>query len=134
MKVTKFSPVHFEDSNVGKFRKDKGLTGGYILQATNGTEIFDIAEVRFYFLGRDGMSPVYCAFWVHNDNHTSGGGKASGCGYHKESAAFEFAANSAGVYFSEPVSGVGSLQIEKALLAIGEAQGYENLHITRFHA
>lgn len=57
-----------------------------------------VCEARFYMARRsDGASPVYCSLWVSGAQWTSGRGRASGYGYHKESAALQAAIDSAGI-------------------------------------
>ena len=57
-----------------------------------------VCEARFYMARRsDGASPVYCSLWVSGNQWTSGHGRASGYGYHKESAALQSAIDSAGI-------------------------------------
>ena len=57
-----------------------------------------VCEARFYMARRsDGASPVYCSLWVSGAQWTSGHGRASGYGYHKESAALQAAIDSAGI-------------------------------------
>lgn len=57
-----------------------------------------VCEARFYMARRsDGASPVYCGLWVSGAQWTSGHGRASGYGYHKESAALQAAIDSAGI-------------------------------------
>ena len=57
-----------------------------------------VCEARFYMARRsDGASPVYCSLWVSGAQWTSGHGRASGYGYHKESAALQSAIDSAGI-------------------------------------
>ena len=80
----------------------------------------------------DGASPVYCSMWVHcSPYHVSGRGKAGGYGYHKGSAAFQDACDSAGIELSQPVDGRGNDLVREALLAIGEALGFsaKEMHI-----
>ena len=126
-----------ESTKIAKYRKEKGYTGGYQLIVNDGDTMRVICNVRFYFVGRDGMSPLYCVVWL-NDGKTgtykAGAGKASGCGYHKPSAALEYALNDAGIYPSEPISGVGSLAIVEALEALAVALGYSNYLLTDQHA
>ena len=57
-----------------------------------------VCEARFYMARRsDGAGPVYCSLWVSGTQWTSGHGRASGYGYHKESAALQSAIDSAGI-------------------------------------
>lgn len=125
------------DSNVSKFRKDKGFFSSFsaIVQDEKGG-MFSAVDLRFYSVGRDGMSPVYACVWINGKGQgcTSGGGKASGCGYHKASAAAQAAFESAGVTLSEPIDGRGDTAIEDALKAVCETMGFINTYIHRAHA
>ena len=89
--------------------------------------------VRWYMSrSGDGASPVYCALWVRcSPYYVSGRGKAGGYGYHKASAAFQDACDSAGIELSQPVDGRGNDMVREAILAIGEALGFEQseMHI-----
>jgi hypothetical protein len=99
-----------------------------------------ICEARFYMARRsDGASPVYCSLWVHGAVYCSGAGKASGYGYHKESAALQAAIESAGIRLtgdnytrkiedekdirSARIDGCGSRAMEEAMQAIAIAAG-----------
>lgn len=82
------------------FRKDSGLYKGYkAIDLKTGKEIID---VRFYCpTGRAN----YCAMWIFSETFSSRGtGSARGCGYNRESAAFNEALNHCGIknfpYFS----------------------------------
>ena len=89
--------------------------------------------VRWYISrSGDGASPVYCSLWVRcSPYYVSGRGIAKGCGYHKASAAFQDACDSAGIELSQPDDGRGDSMVKDALYAIGAALGFERteLHI-----
>lgn len=124
-------------TKIAKYRKEKGYTAGHQIIVNDHEGMRVIADVRFYFVGRDGMSPLYCVVWVNDgkkDIYKSGAGKASGCGYHKPSAALEDALNDAGIYTSEPISGVGGRAMIEALNALAEALGYTDYIVTDQHA
>lgn len=112
-----------------------------VIGTRNGT-LQCIAEARFYMARRsDGASPVYCSLWVHGDVGTSGHGKASGYGYHKESAALSEAIDSAGITLTgdqydrdhspereaQParIDGCGDSAMRDAMRAIAIAAGAE---------
>ena len=88
--------------------------------------------VRWYMSrSGDGASPVYCSLWVHcSPYHVSGRGVARGGGYHKASAAFRYACDSAGIKLDKDVYGVGDGAVREAIFAIGEALGFD---ITEMH-
>jgi len=126
-----------DSTKIAKYRKEKGYNGGYQLIVNDGETMRVICDVRFYFVGRDGMSPLYCVVWLNDrksGTYKSGAGKASGCGYHKPSAALEYALNDAGIYTSEAISGVGSLACVEALESIAVALGYDKYLLTDQHA
>ena len=96
-------------------------------------EFKEPVTVRWYMSrSGDGASPVYCALWVRcSPCYVSGRGKAGGYGYHKASAAFQEACDSAGIELSQPVDGRGDSSVRDALYAVGAALGFEQaeLHI-----
>lgn len=96
-------------------------------------EFSEPVTVRWYMSrSGDGASPVYCSLWIHcSPYHVSGRGVAKGYGYHKPSAAFQDACDSAGIELSQLVDGRGSAMVKDALYAIGAALGFEwtELHI-----
>ena len=96
-------------------------------------EFKELITVRWYMSrSGDGASPVYCSLWIHcSPYYVSGRGKAGGYGYHKASAAFQEACDSAGIELSQPVDGRGNDMVREAILVIGEALGFEQseMHI-----
>ena len=104
-----------------------------VLIACKAGEFSEPVTVRWYMSrSGDGASPVYCALWVHcSPYYVSGRGKAGGYGYHKASAAFQDACDSAGIELSQPVDGRGDESVREAMFAIGAALGFERaeLHI-----
>ena len=104
-----------------------------VLIACKAGEFKEPITVRWYMSrSGDGASPVYCALWVRcSPYYVSGRGKAGGYGYHKASAAFQDACDSAGIELSQPVDGRGNDMVREAILAIGEALGFEQseMHI-----
>jgi len=86
----------------------------------------EAVTVRFYMARRsDGASLVYCSIWIMGKGlYASGTGKAGGYGYHKRSAALQYALDSAGVTLSEPIDGRGDSSMRDALEAVCRALGY----------
>ncbi len=81
--------------------------------------------IRWYMGRSSNASTVYCSIWVHGKGRSfSGHGKASGCGYHKESTALDNAIRSAGIELSTSINGVGDSAIGEAERAIVVALGY----------
>lgn len=90
----------------------------------------ELAQARFWMSRKsDGASPVYCSVWVYGAVYgatpTAGHGRASGYGYHKQSAALDAALDSAGVKLAVPINGCGDGAMRDALLAVGVAMGYD---------
>ena len=104
-----------------------------VLIACKAGEFSEPVTVRWYASrSGDGASPVYCSLWIHcSPYYVSGRGKASGYGYHKASAAFQEACDSAGIELSQPVDGRGNDMVRETILAIGESLGFEQseMHI-----
>lgn len=104
-----------------------------VLIAYKAGEFSEPVTVRWYMSrSGDGASPVNCSMWVHcSPYYVSGRGVAKGYGYHKASAAFQDACDSAGIELSQPVDGRGNDMVREAILAIGAALGFERteLHI-----
>ena len=104
-----------------------------ILITCKAGEFSEPVTARWYMSrSGDGASPVYCSLWIHcSPYYVSGRGKAGGYGYHKASAAFQEACDSAGIELSQPVDGRGDESVREAMFAIGAALGFERaeLHI-----
>lgn len=104
-----------------------------ILIAHKDGKFLEPVTVRWYMSrSGDGARPMYCSLWIHcSPYYVSGRGIAKGCGYHKASAAFQKACDSAGVELSQPVDGCGDSLVREALFAIGQALGFDrdDLHI-----
>ena len=104
-----------------------------VLITCKAGEFSEPITVRWYASwSGDGASLVYCALWVRcSPYYVSGRGVAKGYGYHKASAAFQEACDSAGIELSQPVDGRGDSSVRDALYAVGAALGFERaeLHI-----
>ena len=89
--------------------------------------------VRWYMSrSGDGASPVYCSMWInHHPYYVSGRGVAREYGYHKGSAAFRDAYDSAGIELDKDVYGRGDSLVREAMFAIGGALGFDQseMHI-----
>ena len=111
----------------------KETTKQMILIAYKDGKFLEPVTVRWYMSrSGDGASPVYCSLWVHcSPYHVSGRGIAKGYGYHKPSAAFQDACDSAGIELSQPVDGRGDDAVRAAMFAIGKVLGFAraDLHI-----
>ena len=122
-----------ECQNARNLGDKKETTKQMILIAYKDGKFLEPVTVRWYMSrSGDGASPVYCSLWAHcSPYHVSGRGIAKGYGYHKPSAAFQDACDSAGVELSQPVDGRGDSLVREALFAIGQALGFDlaDLHI-----
>ena len=125
------------------------LCGSGVLMARDPQtrELVDAIDIRCYFNPRgNGMQPVRASIWITAPRGSglewaTGTGSASGCGYHKESAAIEAACDAAGVqlfgncshYRDDPkpdktkrthFGGTGSSYYETIFTAIAKARGF----------
>lgn len=102
-----------------------------VLITCKAGEFSEPVTVRWYMSrSGDGASPVYCSLWVRcSPCYVSGRGKAGGYGYHKASAAFQDACDSAGIELSQPVDGRGDELVREAMFAIGAALGFERAEL-----
>jgi len=111
---------------------------------TKKRELVECITVRTYFNSKgSGMQPVRACVWIQAPRGSgvewlSGSGSASGCGYHKESAAIADACGNAGVrlfgnpYGREPADlkrpfdfgGTGSSAYADIFKAIAKARGF----------
>ena len=121
-----------ECMNAINYANKKETIETMVLITHKDSEFKEPITVRWYMSrSGDGASPVYCSMWVnHHQYYVSGRGKAGGCGYHKGSAAFQEACDSAGIELSQPVDGRGDSLVKEAIFAIGEALGFD---ITEMH-
>lgn len=138
MKAKLTKQVH----NAKNLNGDKEVIDTKTLVAVKGGKIFTPVVARWYKGRSPHASTVYCSVWIDaTDFHTSGYGWAGGCGYHKKSAAFADALNSAGVeLYGSPYAGVvetakerltrvhiggcGDASVDAALKAIARALGF----------
>lgn len=91
--------------------------------------------LRTYFTG----ARFYACIWFMGDVngahvYNSGSGFAGGGGYCRESAAAASAIESAHVALENDISGMGTSQIEGAVLAIAAALGHKNQLFVKAHA
>ena len=73
------------------------------------------------------MSCTAVLFSQGGNAHFAGYGRASGCGYHKPSAALAAAIESAGIKLAQDIDGYGDGAMRDALHAVGEAMGFTNI-------
>ena len=115
-----------ECMNATNYGGKKETTSQMVLITHKDGEFKEPVTVRWYMSrSGDGAGPVYCSVWInHHPYYVSGRGKAGGYGYHKGSAAFQDACDSAGIELSQPVDGRGDSLVKEAIFAIGEALGF----------
>jgi len=92
-----------------------------------------ICAVEVRICGTDAVT--YCNLWAHTRDcriFTRGQGKASGYGYHRESAAINDAATSAGFEFERDFDGCGDNPINHAIRAIAKKLGWNTGQVMRF--
>jgi len=123
------------DHNVanGKWR-DTPVCAAAVVVAFHKGEFCEPVIVRWFQAPRaDGMARLYCTIWTnaHGKPEASGHGYASGCGYHKPSAALAEACRSAGIKLAQPIDGRGDSVMDEALLAIAHALGFRRCHVVR---
>ena len=135
-------------SNAKNLGDKKEIVGQYKLiglRMVDGTPQFnEIVDLRLYMGKSRSSSQVYASIWISSkDFYTTGYGVAGGYGYCKQSAAADSALRSAGIeLFGTPygcgaaeltraasIHGVGESAIREAILAIGEALGYDRAHL-----
>ena len=121
-----------ENSNAVNYGSKKELirTWNVIVNSDDGLK--NIITARCYMGRSPSASTVYASIWVRSTDHeTSGTGKASGYGYHKQSAAIDEAIRSAEIELDEDISGRGDSAIEESLEAIAATLGFESCLIVR---
>ena len=130
-----------ESNSLGSYRKEAhGLHKQYTLLdlgaapyvTPNGIPQYpNVAIVRLYWPA----STCYACVWLSlPDSYAIGKGKASGNGYHKESAAVDAALSSAGITLEHRIDGVGESAIWGALAAIAEFAKLDRWTVTVSHA
>lgn len=118
--------------NAKNLSGDKETVATYNAVAYDRThdQIKTYVTARVYVSRSTGYSGnVLASVWVYPLN-TSGHGKASGCGYHKASAAMQAAITSAGITLTEDIDGRGDSAIDSALRAIAIATGADPVTVT----
>lgn len=121
---------------------DTPMVGAWSLIVKHKGELREVVTVRTYYNRKGtGMQPVRACIWVNGvDNWRSGKGSASGCGYHKASAAVADAVKSAGItLYGDPYArerkssysinalhfgGTGESAYREIFTAIARAAGY----------
>jgi hypothetical protein len=115
----------------GKWPDNKEQIAFAAVVAFNGCDFVQPVTARWWTSRRgDGAGRVWCTLWASDARLACNGhGSATGCGYHKTSAALQAAIDSAGITLAQPIDGRGDSAIEDAMLAIADALGYETTTI-----
>ncbi len=95
----------------------------------DGNQAAPVIDCRLYGTGTANTACI----WINSSAsagqgkrralYVNGSGKATGCGYHRPSAAVQNAVTNAGLTVSQDIAGAGESAIETLLLAIGRALG-----------
>ena len=102
-------------------RDHQALLRQYTVLAETENGIRELVIVRLYTSLRRGANRVTCIIWTNGGHNANASGWASGCGYHKGSAALADAISNAGIKLTENISGCGGRAMREALLAIARA-------------
>lgn len=109
--------------NGRNYSGQKEMCAAYSVIASTRAGMVECITCRVYMARSRNAMAVYASIWANGrDVWTAGTGSASGYGYHKESAAIDYAISSAGFKLSRRVDGTG--EHEAALLACARALGY----------
>jgi hypothetical protein len=134
MEIIKFELQ--EGINAKSHRKESYFTDEYaVINISPSIEWYNrqVMIVRFYYT----QTTAYCCIWIHSTKDTpsaSGSGKAGGYGYHKGSAAFEYALREAGIKFDTHIAGTGDYYYNDILTKIATKLGYTNIYIHHAHS
>lgn len=121
MKATLPNPDTAPKSSGKNLSPEKETTNTMKVVALLDGCIRTLAEARLYVGRSASASTVYASFWVHGGDYLAGHAKASGYGYHKQSAALGSAIRNAGIELSSGINGVGEAAMQDALTAIAHA-------------
>ncbi len=129
-------------SNASNLGNEKETIDRYQAVTIHKGKILSVVDARFYMGRAASASVVYCSVWINKPGeksfYTSGRGSAGGWGYHKQSAAFQSALQSAGItlqgnpYKLEKkestvlcsIAGCGDTSIRETMIAICRALGF----------
>lgn len=119
--------------DITKNRKEKNFYFQYTVVSMKENGVLHTpVELRLYAT----KSKHYACIWVRNGSEcqVSGGGSASGYGYHKASAAVDAAIQNAGIFLEGSLAGVGDTAIREAITAIAKSMGFEKVYVLEAHA
>jgi hypothetical protein len=120
--LTATLPESKEVSNGYNYAPEKELIEAFSLVAFYKGQLEEVVCMRGYMARSKTASVYYASIWVRdriNDRWYSGTGQAGGYGYHRGSAALDYAIKSAGITLSRSIHGTG--EMEEALEAIAKA-------------
>lgn len=141
--------AEFTNNNVQNGKNlsgDKETIATLTVVAYKNGEFFEPVRVSWYMGRSNNASMVYCSIWCHSrhrDISVAGIGSAGGYGYHKPSAAFQEALDSAGIKLSgdqygrekhnkpSRVDGCGDSAVDRACMAIVKALGFKKFYVVR---
>lgn len=102
---------------------------------------YDAVTLRLYGTAARSYACIWtasnCAWDKARDLWRNGSGTAGGYGYHRASAAAQYAITNAGIELSEDIGGRGDYAMEEAVHAIARAMWGEDIahiYITKAHA
>jgi hypothetical protein len=121
----------------GKNHDKKETITRWNLIAFKDGKFCELITARWYMGRSSSASVIYCTVWLHSplfaNSHgewtdASGTGQAGGCGYDKQSAAFDCALRSAGIE-GQDIAGRGMDRVAEALLTLGKQAGFEHIKL-----
>lgn len=130
VKLESYTPKT-DKRNIESFRKEKGFVAEFAL--------IDIDKGESVILSRIYRTPStsYCITWINGSVTRSaarGYGKASGYGYHRDSAAMCESLTQCGVKLVEPIGGRGEGAMKDALKSLAVELGVARAMIHYSHA
>ncbi len=136
-KVLSISPK--EAINAKAHRKEGNFQSEYCIIDYSGKEVKTPITLRIY--GSSSNSANYACLWIHGEfkgmkgyQSFNGSDRATGCGYHRPSAAAAYAIKNAGIELKNAIDGRGETAIEDALKAIASYLGIKNSYLHYSHA
>ncbi len=113
--------------NIASNRKENHFKRSYTGLAIYKGKIEKIVDMRIYST----RARAYVCLWVTLKKRevTSGGGRASGYGYHRASQAAQEAITDSGFTLSEDIAGRGDNIVKVAIKAIMVSLGYQGIKV-----
>ena len=120
--------------NIAKHRKEANFCFQYTVLAVHHTGTpTEIITCRLYTT----KATTYACVWIRSSEknvYISGGGKATGYGDHKASAAVDSALADAGIKLDNGIKGMGDAAIRDVLHKIAEQLSDDAIYILEAHA